>query len=364
MSGTVVIVGAGVMGTAVAHRLLERGFAVTLLEKSLPGAESSAAAAGILGAQSEVSGTGPFLELCLASRAMFGDYVRELEEISGVGVDFEQSGVLEVALTPAEGRLAAGRAQWMLQRGLEVEVLDRDAARRLEPGLTERMVGANFYPRDCQLDPRRLGSALTAVVSHLGGRFRTGLQVQGIEIHQGRAVGVRTATEVIFADVVIIAGGAWSMGLSQLPPIRTPIKPMSGQIVQVETRPATLRHVLYGYQGYVVPRRDGRVLMGSTLEERGFDKAVTLDGIHRITGMAREMAPSLGAARLSDTWAGLRPAPGDGLPILGESRHLQGLFFVTGHYRNGILLTPISGVVIADLVEKKTPSVTLDPFLP
>ncbi|MEO5328647.1 MAG: glycine oxidase ThiO [Magnetococcus sp. THC-1_WYH] len=360
----IVIVGAGVMGTATAHRLLERGFAVTLLEKSLPGAESSAAAAGILGAQSEVSGTGPFLELCLASRALFGEYVRELQELSGVCVDFETSGVLEVALTPSEGRLAAGRAQWMLDRGLEVSLLDREEARRLEPGLTERMVGANYYPRDCQLDPIRLASALAATVGRLGGRFQTGLQVLGIETHQGSVTGVRTTTGVIQGDAVVIASGAWSTGLGGLPAVRTPIKPMSGQIIQVQTRPAALRHVLYGYQGYVVPRRDGRVLMGSTLEERGFDKAVTLDGIHRITSMAREMAPCLGEARLAATWSGLRPAPGDGLPMLGESRHVRGLFFATGHYRNGILLTPITGTIIADLVEKKSPVVDITPFLP
>ncbi|MBF0109421.1 MAG: glycine oxidase ThiO [Magnetococcales bacterium] len=360
----IVVVGAGVMGTAVAHRLLQRGFAVTLLEKSLPGAESSAAAAGILGAQSEVATAGPFLELCLASREMFREYVRELEDVSGFGVDFEDSGVLEIALTPAEGRLAAGRAQWMLDRGLEVEILDRDAVLRLEPGLTDRLVGANFYPRDCQLDPRRLASALTAVVRRLGGRFRTGLQVRGIEIFQGRAVGVRAAGETIAADAVVIAGGAWSMELANLPELRTPIRPMSGQIVQVELRPAILRHVLYGYQGYIVPRRDGRVLMGSTLEDRGFDKAVTLDGIHRITGMAKAMAPILGEGRLTDTWAGLRPATGDGKPLLGESRHVGGLFFAAGHYRNGILLAPITGVAIADLIQRKSPPVLLDPFLP
>ncbi|MBF0421437.1 MAG: glycine oxidase ThiO [Magnetococcales bacterium] len=360
----VCIIGAGVMGTAIAHRLLQRGFGVTLLEKSLPGAESSAAAAGILGAQSEVSGSGPFLELCLASRAMFPDYVRELEHDSGVGIDFEDSGVLEVALTPAEGRLAAGRAQWMLERGLDVEILDREQARALEPGLTERMVGANYYPRDCQLDPPRLASALAATVQRLGGVFRSGLQVLAMESHQGKVTGVRTSSGVIHADGVVVAGGAWSTSIAQLPPTRTTIKPMSGQIIQVVTRPASLRHVLYGYQGYIVPRRDGRVLMGSTLEDRGFDKAVTLDGIHRITSMAREMAPLLGEARLGATWSGLRPAPADGLPLLGESSHVSGLFFATGHYRNGILLTPITGRVIADLVENKSPPVAIDAFLP
>lgn len=360
----IVVVGAGVMGTASAHRLLERGFSVTLLEKSLPGAESSAAAAGILGAQSEVSGTGSFLELCLASRAMFRDYVRELETISGICVDFEDSGVLEVALTPAEGRLAAGRAQWMLDRGLKVELLDRSGARQLEPALTERMVGANYYPEDCQIDPIRLSSALAATIHRLGGVFQAGLQVLGIETDQGRAIGVRTTTGIIPADAVVVAGGAWSTGLANLPTLRTTIKPMSGQIIQVQTRPSPLRHVLYGYQGYVVPRRDGRILMGSTLEERGYDKAVTVEGIHRITGMAKEMAPPLGLARLATTWSGLRPASGDGLPLLGESRHTRGLFFATGHYRNGILLTPITGVVIADLLENKSPPITIDPFLP
>ena len=359
----VLIIGAGVMGCACGHRLLEAGFKVTLLERSLPGAESSSAAAGILGAQSEVSGAGLFFELCLASRKLFRDYVRELEALSGIEIGYETSGVLEVALDPAEGRLAVGRVQWMLDRGLRVEVLDREEALRLEPALTTNMVGANYYPDDHQVDPDRLSRALASATSRLGGQFQSGVQVLGLVVEGNRVVGVETETGRILADAVLVAGGAWSTRLQGLPKIRTLLKPVAGQVVQLETRPAFFRHIVYGFKGYIVPRADGRVLMGSTLEDRGFDKAVTCQGLHQITGMAMALVPGLQQARLAHTWSGLRPASRDNLPLLGAGP-LEGLFFATGHYRNGILLTPITAQIICDLLCGKKPSVDIDSFSP
>lgn len=360
----VIIIGAGVMGCACGHRLLEAGFKVTLLEKSLPGAESSAAAAGILGAQSEVSETGPFLELSLASRDRFREYSEELEALSGISIDYEDSGVLEVAMDPAEGRLAIGRAEWMLERGLRVEILDRQQARELEPALSDNIIGANYYPDDHQIDPPRLSRALAAGVARLGGVFRSGVRVSGLVVESGQVVGVESETGPIACDRVVIAGGAWSSNLAGLQGVRTKIKPMAGQIVQLETRPPLFRHVVYGFKGYIVPRADGRVLIGSTLEDRGFDKAVTMAGINRVTGMALEMVPGLGEGRLTDTWSGLRPAPEDGKPLLGAASSIAGLYFATGHYRNGILLTPITAEVICDLMLNRTPKVDITSFQP
>nr|CRH04693.1 putative Glycine oxidase [Candidatus Magnetococcus massalia] len=359
----VVIIGAGVMGTATAFRLLQRGFQVTLLERALPGAESSAAAAGILGAQSEVSGTGPFLELCVASRGMFRGFVDDLEHLTGICCGYEDSGVLEVAMDPAEGRLAAGRAEWMMDRNLRVEILDRDEARKLEPGLSEHIIGANYYPDDHQVDPIQLSRALTAAVAKLGGRFLSGTRVVGIVSEGEHAIGVRTEQEVIHGDHIVLAGGAWSSLVQQMPPLRTKVKPMSGQMLQVEMRPPAMRHVVYGYKGYIVPRADGRILMGSTLEDRGFDKAVTIEGLNRISAMALNMVPLLAQARLSDSWAGLRPATEDGQPLLGQGP-LQGLYLATGHYRNGILMTPATADIMAHLIEGKPSPWDITSFQP
>jgi glycine oxidase len=360
----VIIIGAGVMGCSSAHRLLEAGLKVTLLEKSIPGAESSAAAAGILGAQSEVSETGPFFELCLASRELFREYAKELESLSGISIDYEDSGVLEVALDPAEGRLAIARAEWMLDRGLRVEVLDREQAKKIEPALTDHMVGANYYPDDHQIDPIRLARALAAGVATLGGIFKSGVVVSGLAVEDGTVIGVETDSGMMPCDRVVIAGGAWSSNLTGLKEVRTKIKPMAGQIIQAETRPPLFRHVVYGFKGYIVPRADGRVLMGSTLEDRGYDKAVTLAGINRITSMATQMVPNLAQARLSKTWSGLRPAPEDGKLLLGAAKELKNLFFATGHYRNGILLTPITAEVICDLMLGREPKVDISSFCP
>ncbi|MBF0161285.1 MAG: glycine oxidase ThiO [Magnetococcales bacterium] len=363
MNPDVLIVGGGVMGCACAHRLASSGLRVTLLERALPGAESSAAAAGILGAQSEVSAAGPFLELCLASRQLFPDYVRELEAISGIAIGYESSGVLEVALDPAEGRLAVGRLQWMLDRGLRVEILDRAEALRLEPALAPTLVGASYYPDDHQVDPERLARALATAASRLGCTFMSGVQALGVLREGERVVGLETDRGRLSAGAVLIAGGAWSSRLQGLPPLRTTLKPVAGQIVQLESRPAFFRHIVYGFKGYIVPRRDGRILLGSTLEDRGFDKAVTCDGVHQITGMGMAMVPNLRHARLSQTWSGLRPASGDNLPLLGPSS-LPGLFFATGHYRNGILLTPITATVIEALLRGDSPALEIGPFAP
>ncbi|MBF0270688.1 MAG: glycine oxidase ThiO [Magnetococcales bacterium] len=351
------------MGCACAHRLAEAGLSVTLLEKSLPGAESSAAAAGILGAQSEVSGPGPFFELCLASRARFREYARELTELTGVSIGYEDSGVLEVALDPAEGRISVARAEWMLARGLKVELLDREEARRLEPALTPHMVGASYFPDDHQVDPVALSAALAAAASRKGAEFRSGERVRELVVVDNRVQGVRTDAGLIPADRVVVAGGAWSSEIQGLPRLRTAIKPVAGQIIQLENRPPRFRHVVYGYKGYVVPRADGRVVMGSTLEDRGFDKAVTLAGLHRVAGMAMEMLPGLADARFVTSWSGLRPATGDGLPLLGACA-VEGLFIAAGHYRNGILLTPITAEVVRDLVIGQTPAVSIHDFAP
>ncbi|MGN7612621.1 glycine oxidase ThiO [Magnetococcales bacterium HHB-1] len=359
----VIIIGAGVMGCACAHRLLNAGFKVTLLEKSLPGAESSAAAAGILGAQSEVSDAGPFFELCLASRERFEGYAEELEEISQVSVGYRKAGVLEVALDPAEGRIAIGRAEWMMERGLRVEVLDREEAQKEEPYLSVHVIGANFYPDDHQVNSEWLARALAATASKLGAIFHNGRRVTGIQSHQGRVTGVKTETGVLEADHVVIAGGAWSTRIHGLPPLRTRVKPMAGQILQWETRPPLLSRIVYGYSGYIVPRADGIVITGSTLDDRGFDKTVTAGGIHKITQMAMRMTPELTRAHFRQCWAGLRPAPEDGLPLLGESQ-IKGLHFATGHYRNGILLTPITAEVICDSIMGKTPAVDITAFKP
>ncbi|MEO5365537.1 MAG: FAD-dependent oxidoreductase, partial [Magnetococcus sp. WYHC-3] len=226
---------------------------------------------------------------------------------------------------------------------------DREQALSLEPSLARRMVGANYYPDDHQVDPVLLSKSLAATVARLGGVFCTGRRALGLLVQGHRAVGVRTDQGNMAAEHVVIAGGAWSTTLADLPPLRTSLKPLAGQMVQVETSPPLLRHVVYGYGGYIVPRPDGRILLGSTLEDRGFDKAVTLDGVRRISAMALDLVPALAAARLLTHWSGLRPATGDGRPMLGAGP-LAGLYFATGHFRNGILMTPVTGRVVQALV--------------
>jgi len=346
----VVIVGGGVMGCAVALRLAQRGTAVVVIERGVPGAEASSAAAGILGPQLEAERDGPFLDLGLRSRALYPALAAELRERAGIDIGYVESGVLLAALTDDEGRALADRGAWQIARGLRVEHLGPDALRRLEPAICPSAVGALRFPDDAQVNPRELARALSQAAAVAGARFVQGRYVRRVATAAGAVTGVELDGETMPAGAVVVAAGSWSALVegAGVPPVA--VRPARGQMVQMETRPPLFRSVISSLNaGYVVPRPDGTVLAGSTLEMVGFRKEVTVAGLAGILACAQTLVPALAGASVTGMWSNFRPYTEDHLPVLGPTP-VRGLHLATGHFRNGILLAPITAQIIAELL--------------
>ena len=349
------------MGCGVALRLAQADVQVTVLERAIPGAEASTAAAGILAPQMEAEGPGSFLDLCLRSRALYPDFAAELREASGVDVQYLPCGVFNVAFTREALERVQAIVAWQRAGGLRAEMLSAADARALEPSLSAEALGAGHFPDDHQVDNRLLMRALSIAATRAGVRFRSGY-VRGVEAKGDRVVGVDLDGEKLAAGATVIAAGAWSSLIHGAGIDPHVIRPVRGQMVELQLRLPPLQRVLFSERkGYVVPRRDGRVVAGSTMEFTGFEKQVTAGGLARILQIAVELCPMLEDAQVLSFWAGLRPYTEHQLPLLGPGP-LQGLYLATGHFRNGILLAPISARVVADAVLGRPPMVDLAPF--
>ncbi len=362
MRADVVVIGAGVQGSSVALRLAQAGRKVVVLERAVPGAEASGAAGGILSPGVEAAEPGPFYTLCRASLDRYPAFVRDVEALSGMSVGLRGGGTLEVALDDDHAKILAARAEKLLRHGLPVEVLDDAALHRLEPGVSTEARGALHFPDETSLEPRLLVRAVYIAAARAGATFVTG-QVHRIVTEGGRAVGVDHDSGRIEAETVVLAAGSWSMQVegNGLPP--GSVRPVRGQVVIFDTRPPLLSRVIFSGHGYVVPRADGRVLCGSTMEEVGFEKAVTAGGLRQVLDIGMGIAPALARAPVIETWSNFRPASPDGEPILGAGT-VPGLLYATGHTRNGILLTPITADAIVAAVLGRAPPVDLAPFSP
>jgi glycine oxidase len=358
----VAIIGGGVMGCGVALRLAQRGLAVTVIERGIPGAEASSAAAGILGPQMESDTPGPLLELGLRSRALYPALAAELRDATGIDIGYLKSGVLAVAFDPAQEADLATRRTWQLARGLRVETLSSTSVREIEPALSPELVAALRFPDDGQVNARELARGLSQAAAAAGARFLQGRYVRRVLIDRGAAVGVELDGELLAAGAVVVAAGSWSGLVEGAGVPAQVVRPARGQLASIETRPPILRHVisLHG-RGYLVPRRDGSVLAGSTMEMVGFRKEVTVAGLAQILTMAHTLVPVLADAPITATWSNFRPYTEDHLPVLGVTP-VRGLVLATGHFRNGILLAPVTAQVIAELVMTGHSTFDLSPF--
>jgi glycine oxidase len=356
----VVVVGGGVVGCAVALRLAKAGVRCTVVERSVVGAEASSAAAGILAPQAEADAPGPLLSPRLRGRFLYPGFVSEVEALSGMRVGHRPSGVLHVAFCAASLERQRTRVASQRGEGLSAELLDAGAVRTLEPALSPAVLGAALFAEDGSVDNRLLMRALSMAAARAGVGFVTG-HVRALLVDQGRVAGADVDGERLSADAVVVAAGAWT-GLvpdSGLSPRQ--VRPAKGQMVMLRTRVPVLTRVVFSDRGYLVPRADGHLLAGSTVELQGFGKDVTAAGLMSVLAVALEISPTLADVPVVETWAGLRPFTEDHLPVLGEGP-LPGLFLASGHFRNGILLAPITAELLAEAVLGQPPSLSLVPF--
>jgi glycine oxidase len=342
----VAIIGAGIMGCATARALARRGVDVVLLERAIPGAEASSAAAGILGAQLEMHEKGVLLESFVRARREYATFAAELKEETGIDVGYRVSGALCTARTDEEHAALVHAVTWQRAASLRAELLNGDAARALEPSLAKEIVSAAHYPDESQVDPPSLLRALVA--SLRGVEVRSGATVQRILVEGDRCVGVALDDGEVRADATVLAAGSWASLVPGLPASVPTVRPARGQIVQLDERPPRLRAIVLAGHTYAVPRGDGRVLCGSTVEMVGFRKEVTAAGVHAILDGVLRTLPTLASAPLTATWSSFRPHT-DGAPLVGASQ-LAGLFLATGHFRNGILLANETARAVADAV--------------
>lgn len=372
----VAVVGGGVAGLAAARELARRGLKVAVVEDGKAGA-ASRAAAGMLAPQAEANSADELFELLCASREMYPAFAASVGEESGIGIELDRTGTLYLALHDEDEEEVERRFEWQSSAGLEVERLTAHEARALEPNVSAGVRLALRFPRDWQVESRRLSIALDAAAEAAGARIIRAVEARGVRVEDGRAVGVVTSEGELDAGAVVFAAGAWNSRLSRFSDgghtrlnDDPGVEPVRGQMLcyrQPDPRAPLVRHVVYSPRGYLVPRRDGRLLAGSTTEHAGFDCRVTEEGARTIAAHAAEIAPAVTSLDVRDSWAGLRPRAADGLPVLGESADVKGLFYAAGFYRNGILLAPAAGEIIADLLTNgatRLPARVLQPFAP
>ncbi len=359
------VVGGGIIGLATACELARDGHVVTVLERERPGSRASWVAAGLLTPSSPWNYRPALIDLAFRSEALYADFTDELLEHTGIDAEREQAGVLYPAgLQRSTGQIAeeTRRRQAL---GFDVDLLDRAALDRLQPGFSDAVTGAGWQGRSGRVRPPRLLRALVRRAEQLGVVIQSPCDVRALLAHRGRVVGVEVATgQRLDADVVVLAAGSWSSALAATLGLTIDVRPVRGQILLLAGEPGRLGPTVIDGDGYLVPRRDGRILVGSTMEDAGFEAVNTTEALQRLRELAVELMPACASMTEEQAWAGLRPGTPDRLPYLGAVPDLPGLVLATGHFRNGILLAPVTARIVADIVGGRPPAVDTAPFAP
>ncbi len=350
----VLIYGAGVIGCAIARELAAAGVSVLVVERGRPGCEASGAAAGLLTPQSHASSPGPLVDLARASLDFYPDLSRDLRDETGIDVELRLCGTIRIpARDGSDGPEMSRLLAWQSAAGLRADPVDSDRLGRLTRHLLAPRFRSGIEFRDeATIGARPLVDALWKSAEARGARFIFGEPVESVRVTRNRCRGVVTRGGSIDAGVVVNAAGSWS---------GPPVRPVRGQIAELSPGgPLPSCPILRG-DFYVVPRPGGSLLVGSTQENAGFEKKVTAEAIRGLLDRGIELLPSLASAGLSGFWSGLRPASPDGLPLLGETS-VEGLLIATGHFRNGILLAPVTARILAAIILGREPPVSVEPF--
>ena len=362
----VIIIGGGIIGCAIAYNLAKRDIKPLLIDKApTVGTEASWAGAGIL--TSHASTYEPYPTLCRASLALYPALAEALRAETQIDIEFIQSGTLSVFFSEAEAAGLIGLADRRVKRGFSAEVLTPEQAWQLEPMLSKSIAGAVLFPEDAHVRNPRMVTALAKGAAKLGAKFQLGNPVTNFvrdnKCDESRVSGVVVNGETLYADTFVIAAGCWAGTLTAQLDVPIQIEPAKGQIVLVETMPPTFQHIVDGLDIYIVPRADGKILLGATVEYVGYDKTATVDGTKQMIDAGIGIAPQLAHSTFVQTWAGLRPYTRKG-PLLGYLPGYDNVVLASGHFKNGILLAPITGQLIAELLTTGQPSLSLEPFQP
>jgi glycine oxidase len=356
------IAGGGVIGGSIAMELARAGLRVGVFDRQQPGQEASWASAGIISPAPENPGMIATVDLAKKSAALYPEFVALVEEVSGQSTGFRRKGTLEALFshdTKAELSTIIALHHGL---GLKAEPLRAEDARELEPALSEEIEAAVLRPEEASIDNRLLTAAVLEAARRSGAEIFSGSGVKAIWRDGKRCRGLILQNEKVEAKWTIIAAGCFSGTIEGIAAY-APVRPAKGQMAALRAEELSLERVLWSEKIYLVPRNDGRILAGATIEYVGFDKRVTAGGIEKILSAAIELAPGLRNARIEETWAGLRPDSADHLPILGPA-DIEGLVMATGHFRSGILLTPITARLIREWITEQRVSMDWERFSP
>jgi glycine oxidase len=347
----VVVIGGGLAGAAAALALAERGVAVNLLDAERPGSAATGASAGMLAPQYESAGPGPLYRALVGARAAYPGFCARVEGLTGQGIGLRWDGMLVANVDDAEYAAAAAMLEWQHAHGQRGAVLEVAEALRLQPGIATDVHSWLWLPDEGQIDTQRLAALLGDALSAAGVRVLSGRRAAGVIVDGDVAHGVTLEDgRTLAADAVLVAAGAWSAGLHGLPR-RTAVRPVRGHILRFPPGAVPLQRLVASHAArYLVPRSDGSILAGSTMDETGFDRSIDEEGLRTVHHAASRLVPGLADAKATEHWADLRPISADGLPIIGADADVRGLYYATGYGRNGILIGPLAGEVVASLM--------------
>jgi glycine oxidase len=350
----IVVVGSGIIGLGVAYELARRGARVTVVDARAAGLGASQASAGVLAPYIEAPAQGALRDLSVESLGLYDEFVARVTKDARTEVEYRRAGTVDVALDADEAERLKATAGVLGTLGVRMEWLEGVEIFRLAPAIAPAAVGALFVPDHALVSAPGLVRALVRAGDAHGVSHRSGTRVTKITRHGDRLsvhIGADTAagaSETLIADNVVIAAGSWSGQIDTGEAPSVPVRPVRGQLLHLAWNAAPFEHVLWGARCYMVPWQDGTVLVGATVEEVGFAEEVTVAGVHTLLSAAAELVPDTMSARFKEARVGLRPASSDTVPVIGPSPEMPGLFYATGHYRNGILLAPLTAVMLAD----------------
>ncbi len=356
----VVVIGGGVIGSAIAWNLAEQQQQTLLVEKNQPGQEASAAAAGLLSVAGGRSKRGPMYHLKRASQQLYPALIQELQERTGIDLEYQTVGVLDLIRTDADEKKYRQLYELRREQGYPATWLSAAEVHRREPALTADLRGAVHFSSDHHLHNGKLAEAWAKAAAQRGVVMQTGATVSEARIAGNKVTAVRIGNEWVSANTVVIAAGSWSRQVGEIFGLTIPVEPAKGQMIAVRT--SQIHHVIAWDEHYLVPRKNGEVIIGSAVEFIGHNKDVTLETIRLFINRSEALVPGIRKAPLSRFWAGLRPYSPTRRPILCRAPGLDNVIIATGHHRNGIVLAPITGKLVCELITTGQASMSLEPF--